>query len=203
MAQQNNQNARKKNDTGFVVLVSGVIILAIILGAILGAGAYVAGRKTIFPNITIAGVDVGGMSYDTARSTLLGANVGVPTGIQATAVLTQSVSVSVTSDEAGLTLPITEAVDLAYAYGRNGNFFKNLGSFINCVLQPHEVAVVIARNEDAISRPINRNLAVIVLKFIKLLHALAIRIVGINGRKACIVLFKIELDRVCAIRHFC
>ena len=156
MAQQNNQNARKKNDTGFVVLVSGVIILAIILGAILGAGAYVAGRKTIFPNITIAGVDVGGMSYDTARSTLLGANVGVPTGIQATAVLTQSVSVSVTSDEAGLTLPITEAVDLAYAYGRNGNFFKNLGSFINCVLQPHEVYTERAMNESGVRAKISQ-----------------------------------------------
>lgn len=150
MAQQFNQNARKKNDTGFVVLVSGVIVLAIILGAILGAGAYVAGRKTIFPNITVAGVDVGGMSYETARSTLLGANVGVPTGIQATAVLTSSVSVSVTSDEAGLTLPVTEAVDLAYAYGRNGNFFKNLGSFISCVTQPHEVYAERALNESGV-----------------------------------------------------
>lgn len=150
MAQQNNQNARKKNDTGFVVLVSGVIVLAIILGAIVGAGVYVAGRKTIFPNITVAGVDVGGMTYETARSTLLGSNAGTPTGIQATAVLTSSVSVSVTSDEAGLTLPITEAVDVAYSYGRTGNFFKNLGSFISCVSQPHEVYSEQSMNESGV-----------------------------------------------------
>ena len=150
MAQQNNQNARKKNDTGFVVLVSGVIVLAIILGAIVGAGVYVAGRKTIFPNITVAGVDVGGMTYETARSTLLGSNAGTPTGIQATAVLTSSVSVSVTSDEAGLTLPITEAVDVAYSYGRTGNFLKNLGSFISCVSQPHEVYSEQSMNESGV-----------------------------------------------------
>ncbi len=150
MAEQRNRKAPRKSDTGFVALVSGVIVLAIVIGVIIGAGAYVAGRKTIYPNITVAGVDVGGMTYETARSTLLSSNVGIPTGIQATAVLTANDSVSVTSDEAGLTLPITEAVDLAYSYGRNGNFFKNLGSFIGCITQTHEVYSERALNESGV-----------------------------------------------------
>ena len=71
MAEQRKKAPGRKSDTGFVALVSGVIVLAVILAAILGTGIYVAARKTVFPNITVAGVDVGGMSYEQARSTLL------------------------------------------------------------------------------------------------------------------------------------
>ena len=144
------QQRKRKNDTGIVILASVAILVVVIAGIILGGGAYVASRDTVFPHVTVAGVDVGGMTYDEARSTLLGASVGVPTGIQATAVLTGTQSVTVTSDEAGLTVPITEAVDMAYAYGREDGFFKNLGTFVSCLSHGHEVYALQNLNEDGV-----------------------------------------------------
>ncbi len=147
---------KRRNDTGIVALVSAAIIIVVVAGVILGAGAYVAGRDTVFPNVTVAGVNVGGMSYDEARSTLLSSSVGVPTGVQATAILTSTQSVSVTSDEAGLTIPVTEAVDIAYSYGRENGFFKNLGTFISCLSEEHEVYTTQALNEDGVRAKISQ-----------------------------------------------
>ena len=130
---------RRKSNAGRNVFIGFVAVIAVAAVAVVGMGAYVAGRDTIFPNVTVAGVDVGGMSYDMALSTLMDKGVAVPSGVEATAVLTGTVSVTVTSDEAGLTGSLTEAVDQAYAYGRDGSFFANLGTYMKSLSGSFEV----------------------------------------------------------------
>ena len=68
---------------------------------------------------------------------------------------------------------------------------------------PHEqvIAVVVAGDEDTVPRTINRDFAIIMLKFVKFLRALAGGVVGIYGRKSSVILLKIECYRVCALRH--
>ena len=141
---------KKKNDTALVALISAAVVLVVIIAAVVGGGAYVAGRRTIFPNVTVAGVDVGGMTVDGAAAALMGSNIGVPSGVQATAVLTGTESVSVTSDEAGLAVSATQAAEMAYSFGREGSFFSNLGSFISCATAPHEVFSARTVNEDGV-----------------------------------------------------
>lgn len=58
------------------------------------------------------------------------------------------------------------------------------------------VAVVAAGDEYAVSRSIYGYLAVVVLKFVKLLNTLAARVVGIDWSKSGVVRFKIKLDGV-------
>ncbi len=130
---------KRKSNAGRNAAIGFTAVIAVALLAVAGMGAYVAGRDTIFPNVTVAGVEIGGMSYDEALDALNAASVTVPSGVEATARLTSTVSVTVTSDEAGLTGSITEAVDTAYAYGRGGNFFTNLASYIKCLSGKHEI----------------------------------------------------------------
>ena len=145
------KRAKKTRVSGgtVAVIVLAVVVAAAVAG-VLGLGAYVAGLDTVYPNISVAGVDIGGMSYDKAHSTLLNADLGVPAGVTAAAKLTDLVSVSVTSDEAGLTYSVTDAVDTAYAVGRGEGFFADMFSYLDCLRRPHEITASSQFNEAGV-----------------------------------------------------
>ena len=149
MARGKRQKKTRVSGSTVAVIVLAVIVAAAVAG-VLGLGAYVAGLDTVYPNITVAGVDISGMSYDKAHSTLLNADLGVPAGVTATAKLTDLVSVSVTSDEAGLTYSVTDAVDTAYAVGRGEGFFADMFSYLDCLRRPHEITSSSQFNESGV-----------------------------------------------------
>lgn len=151
MAQSKRARRKKRGSSaGTAAVIVLAVTAAVALMAVLCLGAYVAGLNTIFPNIQVAGVDVGGMSYSTAHSTLLNASVGVPAGVQATAKLTEQISVTVTSEQAGLTSSVSDAVDAAYAFGREGGFFANMFTYLKCLRQSHDVVSEQVFNEEGV-----------------------------------------------------
>lgn len=148
------QGKRVKKRTGNNTAATAAIVCAVILGTafivLMGMGAYVANSDEIFPNVKVAGIDVGGMTYTEAHSTLLNSDIGVPSGVRATAVLTDLVSVSVTSDEAGLTASVGDAADMAFAYGREGGFFAQLAAYLKCLTSSHDVYAERQFNESGV-----------------------------------------------------
>lgn len=149
MARGKRQKKTRVSGGTVAVIVLAVIVAAAVAG-VLGLGAYVAGLDTVYPNITVAGVKIGGMSYDKAHSTVLNADLGVPAGVMATAKLTDLVSVSVTSDEAGLTYSVTDAVDTAYAYGRGEGFFADMFTYLDCLRSTHDIVAESQFNESGV-----------------------------------------------------
>lgn len=142
----------KKNsvDPRLIAIIAVASVIVLILGLILGMGIYVKSCDTIFPNVTVAGVKVGGMTYDQAHSTLMSAGINVPSGISASAVLTSDITVTVSSEQAGLASSVSEYVEAAYGYGRSGNFFSNMVSYIRCMRGAHDVYNERIFNEEGV-----------------------------------------------------
>ncbi len=125
-----------------------LILLAVVLFAavmVLGVGFTYAKRvselTTIYPNVNVNGVDVGGMTVAEATAALGDAperyenaavTVNFPTGE----------SVTVTADELGLE-PLDGAsfARAAYAYGRGGTMLANLRTYMACRNKPVFMAV--------------------------------------------------------------
>ena len=111
---------RKKKSRGNPLLVTLIIALVLVIGVFAAMGVYVMRYKNydkILPNVYVAGVDVGGMTKEQARST-----------IETSLTQTKQQSVNVNLPDKVLTftprqdtvlINVDQAVDEAYAYGRS------------------------------------------------------------------------------------
>ncbi len=150
MAQENNVRRERNIDPRVIALAVVAGVLVLIVGFVVGMGIYVNNCDTIYPNVTVSGIKVGGMTYDQAHMTLTAADISIPEGIEATAVLTDEVSVKVTSEDAGLASSVTEFVDEAYSYGRDGNFLTNMVMYMRCMRGSHDVYNERIFNEEGV-----------------------------------------------------
>lgn len=102
----------------------------LILAVFLGTGAYSQGLDTIAPHVTIAGIDVGGMSREAAADKLDAQNYEKAADDAVSIVLSDHISIEVTRAEAGLFLTAEDAVNKAFQHGKDGNIFSNGFSFL-------------------------------------------------------------------------
>jgi vancomycin resistance protein YoaR len=106
-----------------IVLLAVAAIVAVVAAlAVLLAERELARR--IYPNISVRGVAVGGLTPDEARRTLereLGAFLYAPVELQL-----QGQSWRPSAEDLGLTLAVDEAVDAAFALGRGDSRVSNL-----------------------------------------------------------------------------
>ena len=129
---------------------AGIIVLSVVLLAVLGLCAYgfsIENKNTIFPNVYIAGINVGGMTREEAK-----------------AAVEQSVADSYTSDTLTVTLPdrtisfdptVThvalnsdEAVDEAMRYGRSGGPLAAVLAYRSAGSNEHNVSLESSLNLD-------------------------------------------------------
>ena len=136
-----------------LIPVAAVMLVAVI---VLGVGFTYASRvsrlTTIYPNVSVNGVDVGGMTVDEAAEALgddpnryanAAVTVNFPTGE----------SVTVTADQLGLKpADGTDLARLAYDYGRDGTLLSNLMAYRDCQAEPVDMAV--DRAETAIDESV-------------------------------------------------
>lgn len=98
---------------GALLLVAG--------GAAAGAYSKFASSETIAPNVSIAGVDVGGLSLDAAKARVL-SHFGTPKIV----LLCDGERISMPVDKLGVKLSIEPTVKKAYLVGRDGYLPNNL-----------------------------------------------------------------------------
>ncbi len=125
--------------------------LGILLVILLATGPYLFYNLTfkgkIFPNIYAAGVYIGGLKPDAAKS-LLAEKVGVPEKIT----LTHNTNhFDLNSKEIGAIYDYGETVDRAYDLVRTGNFFYDTVKRIELLTTPKHLGLSVNFNEDKLS----------------------------------------------------
>ncbi len=118
-----------------------MLVAVVILGVSFAYASRVAKLTTIYPNVTVNGVSVGGMTMTEAAQALgddpakydnAAVTVNFPTGD----------SVTITAQELGLqAVDGTAYAQVAYSYGRGGSMLANLRTYRSCQDKPVELAV--------------------------------------------------------------
>ena len=121
------------------VVVVGVLVLAA-LGTLMYGAVQARDRYTIFPNVTIGGVDVSGMTQDQAESALQRAGLsGEFADVAATVVFPDKSELTITARDAKLKMDPDQAIRDAYEYGRDGSFMQNGISYLKSMRSHRDI----------------------------------------------------------------
>ncbi|MDR2502485.1 MAG: VanW family protein [Oscillospiraceae bacterium] len=143
-AVHSNGSARRHGKNGGLpkpMLALG-IVMALLLVLIIGGCAIIGGSDRIYPNVIIAGENLGGKTKLEAAQALLDA--GYESGVanvRATIVLSAADEVTVSAADAGMTPSTSGAAELAYAFGRDGGFFGRAAAYLKCLSKETELTV--------------------------------------------------------------
>ena len=119
--------------------VSGGIMAAIVGGALVllavviffGYGLVLKGGDTIYPNVFVAGINVGGMTSEEAVAAVADA-VAASYSSATLDVQLPDRTLSFTPDQTNVALDADEAIAEAMAYGRSGNPFSAVLNYFSC-----------------------------------------------------------------------
>jgi len=127
----NNGNERR---SGKILLIAGISVLAVALLVFLGVfawGVSLKNSETVFPNVCVAGVNVGGMTAEEAVE-------AVETNL-ATTHATRTLTVQLPDrklvfdpEMANSPMDVDAMVAQAMAYGRDGSAFEVLRQYVDC-----------------------------------------------------------------------
>ena len=125
---------RPKNNGGKKVIIAVAIVAAVICVALLGLGTYANGLETIFPNVSMDGIDLSGMTEAEAADTLVANNIGTDDDRELKVSLPAGCEMTISAKEAGCYLDAPDAAVYAYNECHNGGFFKNAATYIKCLI---------------------------------------------------------------------
>ena len=123
---------RKKLAPAVVLLIVFAVILA---GVVAAAAAYmytVTTSDAIYPNVYIAGINVGGMTKEEAR-TALDTKIGELYGAEPLVIQLPDREKVFTPELVGARLSSDEAVEGAWAFGRVGTPFQQVGNYLDAL----------------------------------------------------------------------
>ena len=105
-------------------------------GALAALGFIVSNRNTVFPNVTVSGVSVGGLTLGQAADRLDGPMEYIQAARAVVVEFPGDNVLQITAGEAGLAFTGREAAEVAFAHGREGNFFTNTIAFLRAQFTP-------------------------------------------------------------------
>ena len=149
----------KKRASGLKkALIAILIVVALLLGGTAGFAVYVSRTDTIFPNVTLDGVELGGLTVSEAADRLTAAgwvkedeSVSVPLPAEHT--------LTITAAEAGASVTAEEAAQAAYDYCHEGNLLSGLMRYVNCVFSGGSVETVIDVDRAAVQSAVEAAVA--------------------------------------------
>lgn len=124
---------KQKGSGGRKAIIVVAVIIAVVFAAFVGLGAYANGLETIFPNVSMEGTQLAGMTVSQAADTLVANNVGTQEDRQLTVSLPAGVELTVSAKDAGCYLTAPDAAVYAYDACHSGSFIANTFSYIKCV----------------------------------------------------------------------
>ena len=102
--------------------ILGVMLAAVcVLGAALIRADRIAALDTIFPNVSVNGIDVGGMTVDEAVKALEDGGADPYRGASVKVLFPEDKSLVITAEELGLRSDVSAAAQMAWSYGRTGS----------------------------------------------------------------------------------
>lgn len=151
---------------GKIALRAALIVLAVIIAAGAVGMVLVAKKDAIFPNVSVCGTDVGGMTQIEAAEAIRAAGWDDTSAPVLTMTFPGDRTITVTATEIGFEATPEAAAEAAYAYGRSGNAFTNFFTWLRCALKGHDVATdnLAGADTDALRTRIEREAAEINVK---------------------------------------
>lgn len=129
---------KKAGRLGMILgIVAGSLLLALVLGVMI-YGFVLKADETIYPNVYVAGIHVGGMD----RQSAIDAVDEVIASSYASSTLHVELpdrTLSFTPDKTNVALDANEAIDAAMAYGRSGNPFSAVTNYYASRSREHYV----------------------------------------------------------------
>ncbi|MBR4473802.1 MAG: VanW family protein [Oscillospiraceae bacterium] len=132
----------------FMIILAVLLILLILIGAGGLYGAWHVSRlDTSFPNLTLNGLEVGGMTKEQIADTLKASGWDERLSEPLTVTTLAGQSFEVDPIRSGLVMPADQVADWVFSCGREGNFFEDFFAYLKCKLRPTEL-VLPAANAD-------------------------------------------------------
>lgn len=126
------EESRKLPVKAIVLGVAAALIL-MLTALTVGVGMFVKDMTTIYPKISVMGVNIGGMTVEEAEAALNAANVGNMADVAITLEMPGG-QLELTYADVGFMHPADEIAQMAYDYGRQGGAVSDTLRFLGCVL---------------------------------------------------------------------
>ena len=126
-------------------------VLAALLAGTAGFALYVSRSGVIYPNVSLSGVGLGGLTV-TEAAYELETSGWTNEDESVTVLLPMEHSLTVTASEAGASVTAEQAARTAYDYCHEGNMFSCLARYIGCLVSGGSVNVEIDVDEAAVEK---------------------------------------------------
>lgn len=117
-----------------------ILVLAVLIAAACAGAVYAAKQlqemDTIFPNLELNGVSVGGLTVDEAEKKLEESGVYDMSGRTVEVIVSDEHRVTVSAEDCSLSMDLQEAAEIAYDYGRLGGVVDTLLDYLRCRREP-------------------------------------------------------------------
>lgn len=133
-------------------------VLAVLLMGTAGFGIYVSRTDTIYPNVSVGGIDLGGMTLTEAAYKLETSGWSNENETVSIA-LPMEHTLTVTASEAGASVTPEQAAQTAYDYCHEGSIFTCLSRYIRCLVSGGSAEVEIDVDEAAVGRLVDSAVA--------------------------------------------
>jgi len=130
---------KQKGSGGRKTIIAVAVVLAVIIAGFCGLAIYANGLETIFPNVSMEGVDLAGLTSSEAADALIAANVGTADDRLLTVTLPAGCELTVSGKEAGCYLAAPDAAVYAYDACHGSSFIANTFNYIKCALSGMEL----------------------------------------------------------------
>lgn len=133
IAARSAKKRRKKNQSrGLRIgLVLAFVVVLVAFTGVYAWGSILQKDKTIFPNVRMAGVEIGGLTMGEAREQVETAVAEAYTAASLDVVLPDR-TITFSPEQASVALDTEEALQEAVAYGRQGNAFETVLNYLKC-----------------------------------------------------------------------
>lgn len=142
------KTSKKKTGTGAAVAaIAVVVVLALFVGAY-AVGSNLKKSDTIFPNVRVAGVDVGGLTAIAAKGEVENA-VEEAYASQSLQVQLPDKTLYFEPEQTGVALDADTAIEKAVSYGKEGGAFKALLNYLTSSSRGYDVDLETALELDS------------------------------------------------------
>ncbi len=119
-----------------IPLITLLLAVVVVLGVYMSQAKKIARLDTIYPNISVNGIEVGGLTVEEAAAKLETGGADAYKDAAATVLLPMDTTLTVTAEELGIGGDTTVPALAAYNYGRDGSLMENMKTYRACQKTP-------------------------------------------------------------------
>ena len=135
------KKAKEPSGAGKKIAVAAIVIFVVVIGGFFAIGAYAGSVKTIYPNVSLEGVELSGMTLAEAADTLSEVDFSKGRSQELRVSLPAGIEMTVDTKEAGCYMTAADAAVFAYEYCHGNGFFANTITYLKCVANGIELTV--------------------------------------------------------------